>query len=115
MPPFAVTCLKCSPKDLDYLKEHPKLYHHKLFQWALVVKIRDKHKCRMCTALNWDNNNEVQAHHIFPLDLFPELEFIVDNGLTLCEMHHRSLHYKQFDKIKKVVSEGQFSNPFSKK
>ncbi len=56
---------------------------------------------------------EIQAHHIFPLDLFPELQFVIENGMTLCNLHHKSLHYKQFDKIKKVVLENNsIANPF---
>jgi len=112
LPPFAVTCLKCSPKDLDFLKEHPKLYHHKMFMWSLAVKIRDHHKCKMCIALNLVNDDEIQAHHIFPLDLFPELHFVIDNGITLCESHHQSLHWKWFDKIKEIVLDGNGINPF---
>jgi len=117
LPPFAVTCLKCSPRDLDFLNKHPKLYHHKLFQWALAVKIRDKNDCRICVALNWQmqprRKGEIQAHHIFPLDLFPELQFLMDNGITLCELHHQTLHHKQFNKIKKIVLKfGNIDNPF---
>ena len=119
MPPFAVTCLKCSPRDLDFLKEHPKLYHHKLFLWALAVKIRDHHKCIICEALNWQmeprEKGEIQAHHIFPLDLFPDLMFVIENGMTLCNLHHKNLHYKQFNKIKNIVLElGDIPNPFEK-
>lgn len=119
MPPFAVTCLKCSPKDLDYLEEHPKLYHHKLFLWALQVKIRDHQKCVICESLNWQmpkEKVEISAHHIFPLDLFPELMFVIENGMTLCNLHHKNLHYKQFNKIKKVVLKfGDIPNPFGNK
>jgi len=59
----------------------------------------------MCAGLNWKNNIEITSHHIFPLDLFPELQFIVDNGITLCDLHHKSLHKKQFERIKQVVTE----------
>lgn len=48
---------------------------------------------------------EIQAHHIFPLDLFPDLQFLIDNGITLCTLHHKLLHTKQFEKIRQVVME----------
>jgi len=105
LPPFSVVCFNCAPKDLDYLLEHKKLYHQKLFFWSLQIKKRDKNKCRICDALNWSNHDEIQAHHIFPVDLFPELQFLLDNGITLCNLHHKALHYKQFNKIKDVILE----------
>ncbi len=82
------------------------MYQQKIFFWGLKIKIRDKHKCRICVALNWKNKLDLQAHHIFPIDLFPELQFIVDNGITLCSLHHKSLHKKQFERIKEVITEG---------
>lgn len=94
------------------------MYSQKLFYWALKVKIRDKHLCKMCLALGIDpppkKERELQAHHIFPLDLFPELMFLIENGITLCQTHHKSLHYKQFEKIKEVViRDGENTiNPF---
>lgn len=107
MPPFSVVCFKCAPKDLKFLREHHTLYQQKLFYWALKVKIRDKHLCQICLALEIDppsvKERNLTAHHIFPLDLFPELMFFVENGITLCDMHHKSLHTKQYERIKEEV------------
>ena len=107
MPPFSVVCFDCAPKDLEFLKEHNSMYQQKIFFWGLKIKIRDKHKCRICDALNLKKKDKLklQAHHIFPIDLFPELQFIVDNGITLCSLHHKSLHTKQFERIKEVITE----------
>lgn len=94
------------------------MYSQKLFYWALKVKVRDKHLCQICLALGIDappkKERDLTAHHIFPLDLFPELMFLIENGITLCMTHHRTLHFKQFEKIKNVVlKEGEYTiNPF---
>lgn len=109
MPPFSVVCFNCAPKDLEFLREHKDLHSQKKFWWSLKIKIRDGHKCRICVALdeqlptNQERHKDNQAHHIFPIDLFPELEFIIDNGITLCSIHHNTLHRKQFEKIKKII------------
>jgi len=85
------------------------MYQQKLFYWGLQIKIRDKHLCQICLALGTDpppiKDRDLTAHHIFPLDLFPELMFLLENGITLCKIHHKALHTKQFQRIKEVILE----------
>jgi hypothetical protein len=38
------------------------------------------------------NSNTVQAHHKMPVWFMPELQFDIDNGITLCKKCHRQLH-----------------------
>lgn len=115
MPPFSVVCFNCAPKDLEYLKEHHSMYQQKMFYWGLKIKIRDKHLCQICLALGLEppplKDRDLTAHHIFPLDLFPELIFLLENGITLCDIHHKSLHRKQFERIKEVVLQNYNDEP----
>lgn len=54
-------------------------------EWSNVVRNRDKWTCRIA-----DNNcdGKVVAHHILPWRDFPELRYEVNNGITLCHLHH---------------------------
>lgn len=48
--------------------------------WRLAVFERDAFKCVACGI----NTHALEADHIKPFALFPELRFAVDNGRTLC-------------------------------
>jgi hypothetical protein len=54
--------------------------------WRYAVFTRDKFTCQQCGAkLSVD---KLEAHHIKPFSVAPELEHVVSNGLTLCHECH---------------------------
>lgn len=53
--------------------------------WRKAVFERDDHTCQSC----FKRGGDLEADHIKPFALFPELRFITDNGLTLCKPCHR--------------------------
>jgi len=69
-----------SPRDYDS-PEYKK--------WRDAVYKRDKYKCQMpgCTR----KKASLNAHHIQRWAEFPELRFVVSNGITLCRTCHRSI------------------------
>ena len=64
-------------------------YEYKL--WREAVFKRDNWTCIWCNA----RGGELNADHIKPFALYPELRFAIDNGRTLCvECHKTTNTYK---------------------
>lgn len=53
--------------------------------WRQVVKERDNFACIWCGS-----TKSIEADHIKPFALFPELRFAIDNGRTLCKECHKT-------------------------
>ncbi|SHF23457.1 HNH endonuclease [Seinonella peptonophila] len=51
------------------------------------VKIRDGHKCQVCNS-----PKELEAHHLFAQNIYPQLIRDLDNMITLCHKCHLSFH-----------------------
>lgn len=54
--------------------------------WRQAVFERDNYSCVWCGD---KQGNNLEADHIKPFSLFPELRFAIDNGRTLCKPCHR--------------------------
>ena len=58
-------------------------------KWKVEVLKRDNFTCQQCGA-----KTHLEAHHIKEKLNFPELEYVVSNGLTLChECHKKTDNY----------------------
>lgn len=53
--------------------------------WRAAVFERDDYTCVFCNK----KGVRLEADHIKPFSLFPELRFAIDNGRTLCRTCHR--------------------------
>jgi len=58
-----------------------------LYNWAKIVKKRDKQQCQICGS-----KDNLITHHIFPKAEYPQLCLNVNNGVTLCRDHHLETH-----------------------
>lgn len=74
-------------KPKKYLSRKNRTYKHQA--WATMVKEKDNNKC-----INCDSVNNLEAHHIKSVKHFPELQYDVNNGITLCKLCHTN-HHKQ--------------------
>jgi 5-methylcytosine-specific restriction endonuclease McrA len=62
--------------------------------WRKAVFTRDGYTCQECHKEF--PAEELEAHHIKPFSIAPELQFDIDNGLTLChECHVKTDSYGQ--------------------
>ncbi|RXG62821.1 HNH endonuclease, partial [Candidatus Atribacteria bacterium 1244-E10-H5-B2] len=68
-----------------------KIWRSKQYQnWRKEVFERDDYTCQKCGARN-GNGKEIYLipHHIKSFAKYPELRFILNNGITLCEDCHK--------------------------
>lgn len=64
-------------------------------QWRDAVFSRDNYTCRRCSAKHQAGSRpKLHPHHIKTFAEYPELRFVVENGLTLCASCHKSAHRK---------------------
>ena len=65
------------------------VYKMALQSWGEVIKKRDK-KCVICGS-----TDRLNAHHLIHKKTNPELSLNINNGVTLCELHHYEVHGKK--------------------
>lgn len=81
-------------KDACHDLYGPKLKYtntRAILKWGKEVRERDNETCCRCSAVKTDSWS-IHSHHIVPKEYFPETAFDTDNGITLCNSCHRSLH-----------------------
>ena len=59
-----------------------------LIEWSKQVRNRDCNKCVIC-----GKTEHIQAHHILQKKRFPEYQFCLENGISLCPTHHNFGHF----------------------
>lgn len=55
--------------------------------WKGAVKLRDGFSCKKCGC-----EDELQVHHIIPVNKDPSLAWDINNGITLCKRCHSKFH-----------------------
>ncbi|UYZ20736.1 HNH endonuclease [Mesobacillus jeotgali] len=70
-------------------------------EWRKKVYTRDNFRCKMpgCNS----NSRDIAAHHIYPKKLFPEKQFLLNNGITLCRNCHEKTYGKESNFIDALV------------
>lgn len=57
--------------------------------WRDAVFQRDDYTCQICGK----KGGTLNAHHVFPYSLHPNLRYDLDNGVTLCKKCHAEVHH----------------------
>ncbi len=79
----------------------------KFIYWSKKVKQRDDFQCQIC----FKDNQYLESHHLKNFADYPFERFNIDNGITLCKMHHEQFHNifgksfntpEQFEQFKKI-------------
>lgn len=58
--------------------------------WRIKVFIRDNRVCQKCFI----KTRHLNAHHIQNFSQYPELRFVLSNGITFCKKCHDEFHKK---------------------
>jgi len=72
----------------------PKRQHS---DWSKCVLQRDEHKCQECGL-----ESNLEAHHIWPQGWYPQLRYVLKNGITLCRQCHQVAYHAN------EITPGQF-------
>jgi 5-methylcytosine-specific restriction endonuclease McrA len=69
--------------------------------WRQKVYERDKYTCQYCGDNSGGNLN---AHHLKNFHDYPQLRFVISNGITLCKTCHINEHikfgYRKYERAK---------------
>jgi len=70
-------------------------------EWRKKVYLRDGYRCKMpdCNS----RSRDIAAHHIYPKKKYPEKQFDIDNGITLCRKCHELTYGKEEQFIDALV------------
>ena len=71
------------------------LSKYRLYKWAHLIRERDDRTCFLCG--NAFGIREVQAHHIYPKSIYPEMAYFLENGVLLCTEHHQHVVHSHPD------------------
>ena len=87
-------------EDRSQLKRHNRRNDSMYADWRLNVYRRDNYKCKIN---NKECNGRIEAHHILCWRDYPELRYIINNGITLCQTHHPRVRVEE----KRLIPEFQ--------
>jgi len=81
---------KTGKNNTRWIKDRSKLTKDRssdpfYVRWSKTVRKRDKYKCRLSSD---ECKGKLEAHHIFNWIDYPELKYLENNGICLCQFHH---------------------------
>jgi hypothetical protein len=86
---FAIAAISFSGCTIEeYLKANYRLIPlttepTNIAQWSEAIKKKDGYKCVYCSETEC-----LDSHHLAPKCFYPSLMLKVENGITVCKLHH---------------------------
>lgn len=77
--------------DEDRKNNESRLTQYGCKQWRVGVFAKDNSRCVVCGCKR-SKNTKIVPHHLDSWDKHVDKRFDVDNGVTLCEFHHKEFH-----------------------
>ena len=77
--------------NLDgYLHPYAVIPIERRQKWRRSILTKDKFRCKICGT-----KNHLVAHHIIFKHYYPELQFVTNNGITLCKPCEDQAHGRE--------------------
>lgn len=67
-----------------------KRKYSKYYEWRIAVFKRDNYECQICK----EHSKTLVAHHLDGFDNNLNTRISLENGITLCEKHHKDFHHQ---------------------
>lgn len=77
------------------------VYSAEYKEWRNLVYQRDGYRCKMPGCKS--NSRKIAAHHIYPKRNYPEKQFDLSNGITLCKKCHEKTYGREEQFIEILV------------
>ena len=81
-------CVTCRTANAIAINRD-KYKERMLKRWATKVKERTNYRCEMASP---KCKGVLHAHHIIPKHIDPDKMYDIENGMCLCEAHHKMIH-----------------------
>lgn len=73
-------------RNADKMNMLKHVYRQAQIAWSNAIKKNDNHQCVIC------GNRAEFSHHILYRSNYPQLQFNLNNGVSLCKKHHIEVH-----------------------
>jgi 5-methylcytosine-specific restriction endonuclease McrA len=103
--------VNCGEKNGNWIKDRTKLAKHQkrndytYKEWRKKCLVRDNYQCKICGE-KYTKENKLIVHHILPWSQFPQERYNINNGITLCKIHHprkREDEQRLISTLKKLI------------
>lgn len=89
---FNKTCYRAKKKPFKASNQFRSTYQWK--EKRRQIRERDKHLCQVCLTGKYDTfykytYNQLEVHHIIPIEEDSSKKLDSENLITLCNMHHK--------------------------
>ena len=111
----------CSKKPIRHKRIDDAVRFRSSAEWQAKrqqIKVRDNYLCQICIRELYGtrrkyNYEDLQVHHVVPINSDEELRLDNSNLITLCSMHHAMCDRGEipYDEVKEIIKQQEQSPP----